>query len=151
VNLPIGPVTSTRGWTAIDARLGKRSFRFVNTHLEAYGGQIRDVQMRQLLRGPLASRKRQSILVGDLNSAPTDTGDEALAYRTARAAGFKDAFRRAPATSGQDEKLDNPTSKLARYIDHMRTQVVGESPADRIQGLWPSDHAGTVATLRLRR
>jgi hypothetical protein len=31
-------------------------------------------------------------------------------------------------------------------------QVVGASPADRVRlGLWPSDHAGVVATLSLRR
>jgi len=30
-------------------------------------------------------------------------------------------------------------------------QVVGASPADRVPlGLWPSDHAGVVATLTLR-
>ena len=28
--------------------------------------------------------------------------------------------------------------------------LVGNKPADRISGLWPSDHAGTVATLRLK-
>ena len=160
VTLPVGPVDSLRGWTAVDAKLGNRSFRFVNTHLEAYGGQIRDQQARELLAGPLASRKRQSILVGDLNSAPTDTGDEALAYRRVRGAGFVNAFRRSPATSGQDEKLDNATSKLQRYIDHIlsrpsltavRTRVVGNRTSDRVSGLWPSDHAGTVATLRFKR
>jgi endonuclease/exonuclease/phosphatase family metal-dependent hydrolase len=153
-------VESLRGWTAVDARIRGRSFRFVNTHLEAYGGELRDKQARQLLAGPLASRRRSSILVGDLNSAPTDTGDEALAYRRVRRAGFVNAFRRSPATSGQDEKLDNTTSKLRRYIDHImsrpslrvvRTRVVGNRPSDRVSGLWPSDHAGTVATLRFRR
>jgi hypothetical protein len=28
---------------------------------------------------------------------------------------------------------------------------VGDEPQDRIGGLWPSDHAGVVATLRLPR
>jgi endonuclease/exonuclease/phosphatase family metal-dependent hydrolase len=160
VTLPIGPVQSIRGWTAVDARLGGRAFRFINTHLEAYGGQLRDRQARELLAGPAASRRRQIIVVGDLNSDPRDLGDEGLAYDTIAGAGFENAFRRLPATSGQDEKLDNPTSKLQRSIDHIlsrpglrsiRTRVVGNRPSDRIRGLWPSDHAGTVATLRLRR
>jgi endonuclease/exonuclease/phosphatase family metal-dependent hydrolase len=160
VTLPVGPVDSLRGWTAVDARLGNRRFRFVNTHLEAYGGEIRDKQAAELLGGPLRSRRTRSILVGDLNSAPTDTGAEALAYRRVLGAGFVNAFRRAPATSGQDEKLDNTTSKLRRYIDHImsrptlrtvRTRVVGNRTADRVSGLWPSDHAGTVATLRFPR
>jgi hypothetical protein len=63
--------------------------------------------------------------------------------------------RRPPART---EKLDNPTSKLTRYIDHImsrpslktvRTKAVDNRTRDRISGLWPSDHAGTVATLRL--
>src|SRR3954467_15868890 len=76
VTIPTGPIVSQRGWTAVDATAGGRAFRFVNTHLEAYGGAVRAKQARQLLAGPLKSRRTQAILVGDLNSAPTDTGDE---------------------------------------------------------------------------
>jgi endonuclease/exonuclease/phosphatase family metal-dependent hydrolase len=159
VTIPTGKILSQRGWTAVDATAGGRKFRFVNTHLEAYGGQVRAKQAKELLAGPLKSRRTQAILAGDLNSAPTDKGDEALAYKAMRAGGFVDAFKKAPKTSGQDEKLDNTTSKLQRYIDHImsrptlktvRTKVVGNRPSDRVQNLWPSDHAGTVATLRLR-
>src|SRR4051794_33076305 len=159
VTIPVGKIVSQRGWTAVDATSGGTSFRFVNTHLEAYGGEVRDKQAKELLAGPLASRKRGIILVGDLNSAATDTGAEGLAYRSIRKAGFVDAFKKAPKTSGQDEKLDNPTSKLQRYIDHImsrptlrtvRTRIVGSRASERIQSLWPSDHAGTIATLRLR-
>src|SRR4051794_10859789 len=107
VTIPIGAIVSQRGWTAVDATSGGTAFRFVNTHLEAYGGEIRDKQAKELLAGPLASKKRGIILVGDLNSAATDTGAEGLAYRSIRKAGFADAFKKAPRTSGQDEKLDN--------------------------------------------
>src|SRR3954452_17412184 len=159
VTIPVGTILSQRGWAAVDATAGGRRFRFVDTHLEAYGGQVRAQQAKELLAGPLKSRSTQAILVGDLNSAPTDTGDEALAYKAMRSGGFVDAFTKAPKTSGQDEKLDNPTSKLQRYIDHImsrptlktvNTKVVGNRASERIQNLWPSDHAGTVATLRLR-
>jgi endonuclease/exonuclease/phosphatase family metal-dependent hydrolase len=158
VNVPSGPIQSLRGWTAVDAKAGGRSFRFVNTHLEAYGGELREKQAKELLRGPLASKKKDIILVGDLNSDARDANPEGLAFKAIRAGGFVDAFKKAPATSGQSEKLDNPTSTLKRYIDHImsrpalktvKTKVVGNRPADRISGLWPSDHAGTVATLRL--
>jgi len=158
VNVPSGPIQSLRGWTAVDAKAGGRSFRFVNTHLEAYGGELREKQAKELLRGPLASKKKDIILVGDLNSDARDADPEGLAFKAIRAGGFVDAFKKAPATSGQSEKLDNPTSTLKRYIDHImsrpalktvKTRVVGNRPADRISGLWPSDHAGTVATLRL--
>jgi endonuclease/exonuclease/phosphatase family metal-dependent hydrolase len=159
VTVPSGPIDSLRGWTAVDATAGKRSFRFVNTHLEAYGGELREKQAKQLLAGPLASKKKQIILVGDLNSDARDADPEGLAFKAIRGGGFVDAFTKAPATSGQDEKLDNATSKLKRYIDHImsrpvlktiRTKVVGNKPSDRVSGLWPSDHAGTVATLRLK-
>lgn len=160
LTVPVAGITidSLRGWTAVDAKAGGKSFRFINTHLEAYGGELRAKQAAQLLKGPAASKKKDIILVGDLNSDTRDADPEGLAIKAVRKAGFVDAFKKAPATSGQDEKLDNATSKLKRYIDHImsrptlktiKTKVVGNRPADRVSGLWPSDHAGTVATLRL--
>src|SRR5262249_32533529 len=60
---------------------------------------------------------------------------------------------------GQAEDLLNVTSTMSRRIDLVQfrgpftvtdAQVVGASPADRLPlGLWPSDHAGVVATLSL--
>jgi endonuclease/exonuclease/phosphatase family metal-dependent hydrolase len=153
-------VTSLRGWTAVDARLGRRAFRFVNTHFEAYGAPIRAAQAQELAQGPLASRSRPVILVGDLNSDPSDASPDGDAYRRIAAAGFANAFDPFPVTSGQNETVDNPVSELSRFIDHIlsrprlrtvRSDVVGDRPGDRIGGLWPSDHAGAVATLRLPR
>ena len=153
-------VTSLRGWTAVDARLRGRSFRFVNTHLEAFGAQIRADQAAELVNGPLAAARRPVILVGDLNSDPQDASADGLAYRRVAEAGFVNAFSPFPATSGQSETLDNPVSTLRSFIDHIvsrpqlrtvRSEVVGDEPQDRIGGLWPSDHAGVVATLRLPR
>jgi exonuclease III len=80
-------------------------------------------------------------------------------------AGFVDAFRTArPNDPGftccQAENLLNVNSALSSRIDLIQfrgpftienVQVVGASPADRLHlGLWPSDHAGVVATLTLR-
>jgi endonuclease/exonuclease/phosphatase family metal-dependent hydrolase len=153
-------VTSLRGWTAIDARLGNTSFRFVNTHFEAFGATFREAQARELIQGPLAPRDKQIILVGDLNSDPRDASADGNAYKVVAFAGFVNAFNPFPATSGQNETVDNDVSTLSRYIDHILsrpalpvtgTDVVGDEQADRIQGLWPSDHAGVVATLRLPR
>ena len=60
----------------------------------------------------------------------------------------------------QAENLLNVNSTLSSRIDLIQfrgpfrienVQVVGTSPADRTRlGLWPSDHAGVVATLMLR-
>jgi endonuclease/exonuclease/phosphatase family metal-dependent hydrolase len=152
-------VVSLRGWTAIDARLGNIPFRFVDTHLEAFGATIRQAQAQELVQGPLNVTDRPVILVGDLNSDPNDASPEGLAYKAIAGAGFVEAFDPPfPATSGQSETLTNPVSTLSSFIDHIlsrprlrtvSTDVVGDQPADRIQGLWPSDHAGVLATLEL--
>ena len=57
-----------RGWARSRRTIGKRKFRFVNTHLEAFGDpKIREAQAKELTKGPLKT-KEQVILVGDLNS-----------------------------------------------------------------------------------
>ena len=75
-----------RGWTSVEARVGKRKFRFVNTHLEAFGDtKIRQAQAKELTKGPLKT-KTQVVLVGDLNSGiarhnePEKPGDD-LAFK----------------------------------------------------------------------
>jgi endonuclease/exonuclease/phosphatase family metal-dependent hydrolase len=159
-----GLARSTRGWVGVDARLGRRSFRFVTTHLEAYSAEIAEAQMRQLLSGPLASRRRQTILVGDFNSDPrTAAGDRGTnrqpsAYATAIARGFANPLpRRATCCFGED--LRQTSERLDSWIDHVivrprvrriRSSIVGARASERVGGLWPSDHAGVVATLRLR-
>jgi endonuclease/exonuclease/phosphatase family metal-dependent hydrolase len=159
VQIPTGPIVFTRGWTAIDAKVAGKSFRFVNTHLEAYGGQIREAQAKQLLSTATSVRKRRTILVGDMNSDPRDPAADAAAYNAIFRAGFRSAWPRPVPTSGQNERVNNPRSELKRWIDHifsrprMRVidrEVVGERSRDRIGGLWPSDHAGVVATYRVR-
>ncbi|MEA2467339.1 MAG: hypothetical protein QOJ57_1465 [Thermoleophilaceae bacterium] len=100
-------VDVTRGWTAVDATVGKgRKFRFVNTHLEAFdsqasnhtskdtdvgNGQVREAQAKELFAsGGPATGKLPVILLGDLNS---DTKTEVkpgdgLAYAAITGAGF---------------------------------------------------------------
>nr|ALS92314.1 exoDNase_III: exodeoxyribonuclease [uncultured bacterium] len=87
------------------------------------------------------------------------------AYLLLKNAGFIDVFRTArPNDPGftccHDENLLNVTSAVSHRIDLVQfrgpftiedVQVVDASPADRTRlGLWPSDHAGVVATLKLR-
>jgi endonuclease/exonuclease/phosphatase family metal-dependent hydrolase len=83
------PIDVTRGWTAVDARVGdSQKFRFVNTHLEAFdnqpsnptnqgtsvgNGKVRKAQAQELIApGGAAAPDREFtkrvILVGDLNS-----------------------------------------------------------------------------------
>jgi len=110
------------------------------------------------------------VLVCDCNANPDNPADPLFfqnypAYLLLKNAGFTDVFRTArPSdpgfTFGQDENLLNVTSTMSRRIDLVQfrgpftiedVQVVNASPADRQRlNLWLSDHAGVVATLRLR-
>ncbi|MBJ7521652.1 MAG: endonuclease/exonuclease/phosphatase family protein, partial [Solirubrobacteraceae bacterium] len=157
-----GSADSKRGWVSVDATAGGKKFRFVNTHLEAYGGDIREAQAKQLIgsKGPMVSKKTNTILVGDLNSDPRQPAVDAAAYKAITGAGFTNVFSKLPATSGQNELINNPVSELKNSIDHilmrpkqakvLKTQVVGNKASQRISGLWPSDHAGVVATIRMK-
>jgi endonuclease/exonuclease/phosphatase family metal-dependent hydrolase len=161
----VGKAKQARGWVGVDARLGSRRFRFVTTHLEAYSPEIADKQMKQLLAGPLKSKRRQAVLMGDFNSDPkTGASDERgaerapNAYRTAIDAGFFNPLPRRE-TCCFAEDLHSTAEKLDSWIDHIvvrprvrvvRSSILGSRSSERVSGLWPSDHAGIAATLRLK-
>jgi endonuclease/exonuclease/phosphatase family metal-dependent hydrolase len=163
-----GPITSNRGWTYVDASLAGTRFRFVNTHLESALEEPRVAQAKELVaRGGPARAKTPVILVGDLNSDPKNrTGASPVAYRTLTRFGFKDTWNLAKSKSRgfscclRDPLLkDPPPFPGDHLIDHTlvkprirttRAVIVGRDPGERTAtGLWPSDHAGVVTTLRL--
>ncbi len=151
-----GQITAPRGWASVDAKIRGRSFRFLTTHLEAFSPLVRNPQAAQLLAGPAAT-DLPVVAVGDFNSGP---GGDLGAYGILLAGGFADAWPGGPGpTCCHATDLHNPSPTLTKRIDLVLTtggfetvsaDVVGEEPADRTaSGLWPSDHAGVVATLRL--
>jgi hypothetical protein len=158
-----GPAPQLRGWVGVDGTLAKRRFRFVTTHLEAYSPAIAQQQMEQMLKpgGVLASKRRQSILVGDFNSAPTanandrGTSRDDSAYYAAIDAGFRNPLpmRR---TCCFAEDLHDTSKALETWIDHVvvrprvRSLASGIVGTAQIGGIFPSDHAGIWTTLRLR-
>jgi endonuclease/exonuclease/phosphatase family metal-dependent hydrolase len=104
------------------------------------------------------------ILLGDLNSKADGTGTPTYANLLKPKVGFVDAWTEGGSGEGltccQDANLLNPQSNLEDRRDFVLVgrgpfqvidaQVVGADPADRtLSGLWPSDHAGVVAELRL--
>src|SRR3954468_18368826 len=158
-----GAAQQLRGWVGVDATLAKRKFRFVDTHLEAYSAAIADQQMQELLAsgGPLASKARRSILTGDFNSAPGINANDRGAARSANAyypaidAGFRNPLPPL-GTCCFGEDLRNSAGPLDQWIDHVivrpkikavRSGIVGTK---QVGGLYPSDHAGITATLRLK-
>jgi endonuclease/exonuclease/phosphatase family metal-dependent hydrolase len=160
---PVGVARQLRGWVGVDGTLAKKKFRFVSTHLEAYSADIADKQMQQLLKsgGPLGSKKRKSILVGDFNSAPganandRGTNRDASAYYSAIEKGFRNNLPRRK-TCCFAEDLHSTADQLETWIDHVlvrpKIRVIKSSitGTKQVGGLFPSDHAGITATLRLK-
>jgi endonuclease/exonuclease/phosphatase family metal-dependent hydrolase len=156
-------LTVYRGWTAVDATVGAVTVRYVNTHLEPpeHAPQVQAAQALEL-QTALQATDLPIILVGDLNSAAD--GSSTDTYARFIAAGYRDAW--AAAGSGPGETcchavdLMNPASTLAKRIDYIlfrggletsAANLVGDEITDiTTAGLWPSDHAGVVATLRVR-
>jgi hypothetical protein len=151
-----------RGWASVEARLKGKKFRFIDTHLEAFGDpKIREAQAIELTKGPLKT-KRQVILVGDLNSGiarhnePEQPGDD-LAFRALAAFGMKD---NGAIQSCCYPSLFDPNGVFDHTVDHvlskpglkkLKAVVTGNKRSERTpSGLWPSDHGGVVSTLRLR-
>lgn len=174
VGIPVqtGLVTSTRGYTYVDASVQKRKFRYVNTHLESAGEGPRVGQAKELVAKGGPTRVNTPVIVGgDLNSDRLNkTEASPVAYKTIIDSGFKDAWLQAqkgketPYTCCLRTPLanDKPPFPGDHRIDHLlikskklrgiKATVVGTDPKNRTsKGLWPSDHGGWVATLRLSK
>ncbi len=160
-----GPVADPRGWASIDVTVRGNKFRFVTTHLDSIVPLIRIAQAGELLR-TAANTSLPVVMVGDFNIVADNGLDPSFpGYQAIINAGFTDAWRskRAPEpgfTCCQAGTLLNPTSQLDRRIDLVvfrgpfsvaDIDIIGDQQADRTaSSLWPSDHAGVAATLRLR-
>jgi endonuclease/exonuclease/phosphatase family metal-dependent hydrolase len=165
LQVPLTAISQTadvrRGWVSADATVNGAKLRIVNTHLEAYSEATGLAQARELTAGA-AKFKGQTILTGDMNSErnsdKSDPIDALLGF------GFDDTFftktHRDIKTCCQAENVANQQSELQSRIDFVlakpkvavkKSVVVGNNPAIRTSaGLWPSDHAGVVSTLKLR-
>lgn len=148
-------ISIDRGWCAASCTVGGRAFTFVDTHTEAYDAGPRDRQRDELV-GALPEGS-PLVLVGDFNATPDQVGmppDLQDAWLTAG----NPSTGAAAATCCQLGDLTNPESRLDDRIDYIwvrgvaveSCRRVGADEGDRTaHGLWPSDHAGVVATLLL--
>jgi len=160
------PVFADRGWVSTQAKVGRAKFRFVNTHLEAFGDPaIRAAQAEELVKGP-AKSKKDVVLVGDMNSDKDDTDGSQEAYDVIRDAGFVERQVKG-GTSGHDDSLTDPNDQdqFRRTIDFVfvnnkkikldkkNSAIVGRDDPSVMtpSGLWPSDHAGVVSSLLFPR
>lgn len=158
-------IPNPRGWASVDVEVDGRKFRFATAHLETEDFLPQPLQAYDMIHGAGATNL-PLVFVGDFNVIDTTASDPT--YGLFLNAGFADAWsRKRPTDPGltccQDADLLNPTSLFDRRIDlvlfrgafHVEDiRLVGERPGDRIlppPRLWPSDHAGVVATLRIPR
>jgi hypothetical protein len=184
--VPLAPgvdLTISRSFSAITAKVGKKSYRFVNTHLEPvpdYAPELIHVQMGQAqeLLGYLQGEALPVVMVGDFNTEATQAAGET--YKMIAAAGYVDVWKRnllrrnrRGFTSSHDKDLRNEEIKLDQRIDLIFVRsnvgiggwhvigpvfawVVGDELQDRVWTeafpagwIWPSDHAGVIARLRI--
>jgi hypothetical protein len=150
-------------WASVDATVANQKFRFITTHLDPLSPANQSAQAAELLAGPGATTL-PTVFVGDYNS-PAD-GSGTPTYGEIVSGGLVDAWALGRTSDPgysccQAEDIRNATSALGRRIDLVlfrgdfdvdKIAGVGARPAERLRsGLWPSDHAGVVATLVLPR
>lgn len=151
------PITVKRGWASVEAIAGGRRFRVVATHLEAYSNPVRDAQAQELI-GMVTGGSEATLVLGDVNSPATGAGSQT--YDAVRKAGLGDSW--AAANGGSPgfsccRAADLRSGSLTQRIDMIFTRgvfhterawLVGAAASDRTAGgVWPSDHAGVVATI----
>ena len=162
-------ISIPRSFSSVIATVHGRDYRFVNTHLETNENtpseMIQALQALEMIE-ILGHEPLPVVLVGDINSPPESSAIQP--YHRLATAGFVDAWSKKFAnnlghTCCQSETLNNRESELDTRIDHIwvrlpypnwRVNVVkigllGANSEDMVRELWPSDHAGVFATLRI--
>jgi endonuclease/exonuclease/phosphatase family metal-dependent hydrolase len=160
--LPSLGASIPRGWCAVDVTTRGRTFRVINAHPEENtAAPIQAAQAQELLVGP-AHTTLPVILAGDFNS-DANGHDGTTTYDLLRQS-FSDAWsvvhpRNPGLTWGHDPLLADPSVAFVWRLDlvlfrgsqfqavdmwRMSPQFQATPP------LWPSDHAGVLARLRIR-
>jgi len=149
-----------RGWTGVDVKYRGEWFRFLNTQLEAFAEPFRAMQAEDVVE-LVEESPIPVVAVGDFNALPgvsptyallTAALTDAWTEIDADVAGYTccsndPLLRDTQPPPPFDERID-----LVLYAGPfvpIEASVVGEEQADlTATGMWPSDHAGVVATLR---
>ena len=155
---PVGSLPYPRAWASVDAQFFGHTFLYINTHLESFDANIRELQGGELRAGP-ANTSLPLIIAMDSNSQAFPQPQDPT-YVDFVAAGYHDVWsklfpKRAGLTCCQDEADNNPVSQLYQRIDVVLTHgrvrpwgavLIGNNPRSRLpDGLWPSDHAALAA------
>jgi endonuclease/exonuclease/phosphatase family metal-dependent hydrolase len=159
-----------RGWVSTDVKVGKApKFRFVNTHLEAFGSPtIRQAQAKELVHKHNVADPNGSlpvVLVCDCNSddnTVSSTNGDRLAYKALTNAGYVERSTSHPLgcclnadiitddqgdISDFDHQVDHILTSDPKHIKLVNSSVTGRTP---VNGFWDSDHAGLFSTLSFK-
>ncbi|MGD8281338.1 MAG: hypothetical protein PVJ80_12715 [Gemmatimonadota bacterium] len=177
--IPLRPgVEINRGWAMVTFEEEGDTYHFLTTHLETQGAQpIHDYQADELLNVVTSGLDGITIVSGDMNSdaeAEPTAPSWTPTYDKFIEAGYTDVWALAPHsprdrgfTCCNDPDLVNPAGELDQRIDfvlmrnsvespeglhrgNFRARVVGDGWNDVTpSGIWPSDHAGLVATISM--
>ncbi len=163
----------TRGWASLDVTVFGRTFRFYTTHFETYASPgysedyVRNLQSKELA-AKVETSQVPTVITGDINSRQPGCAEKnTTVYSTLLATGSVEVWpalhpqdRCGGYTSGQktllwksstlDHRIDDIFFQPSK-MDAVRVTVVGDKKGDRTaSGLWPSDHASSVATLQFK-
>ena len=174
---PSIPFPIYRGWASVDATIDGLELRFASTHLEpadiADGSIVPALeQLQRLQAGELSELIGTDLPVVSVGDYNTDAyGASTVTYQDLLGYGFEDAWSQSGdgMTCCQTEDLSIHKSIRDRRVDlimlrgdfglleagiqgAVHPRVLGSRIADLTDsGLWPSDHAGVLATMKLPR
>jgi endonuclease/exonuclease/phosphatase family metal-dependent hydrolase len=166
IPVPPGVLAIPRGWGSVDAKLHGQSFRFVVSHLENFIAQspgtlfIQEAQASELALGP-AGTTLPLIIAVDANADALDNDPTIATYQLVRSFGFGDAWATVHPNEPGATWGFMPDPNDLRPIVHQRidyilfkngvraltAQLAGQRTQEKVDGLWPSDHAGERANL----
>ena len=165
---PVAPgVTLARGYVVADVAIGGHAYRIVTAHPEADFGvslaALREVQAMELAAA--IGGQARVVVMGDLNDVPGSP-----LYDVLIGAGLIDVWPELrPGVDGFTDKhpydLGNAHPAFTARKDYIfvrgvegpsgslqgSIELLGDTPAERVAGefgpIWPSDHAGVMASL----
>jgi endonuclease/exonuclease/phosphatase family metal-dependent hydrolase len=168
---PGGDIPVVTGWMAVDIKIHKAHFKFVNTHLSSAIASIPETAQLQLsqaaqLVDDLQATELPIILAGDFNSDAEPThnypADATESYGYIAWSGYVDAWEKLrPADFGytwplfgEDQMSGHDVSSFQERIDlifsnKLEAVSIEKIGADPVRGIYASDHAGVVAEFEL--
>ena len=156
----------TRGWTRVEAKVGRGPwFSFTNTHFEAFDDETQTPSIRQLQAteigepGGYADSSRPTVLLGDLNSDDDSVAEnDQKAFDALSGFGWVSRSTEDPMSCCVNDLFAAPASQFDHHIDHVLTNSPSKvkllassvTGLQRVDGIYPSDHAGVFSRLRIK-